>query len=57
MVRDKWVDNLFPSIICRDFWFQGYMRRNENYKDILRLEGRSLWLRVYYSVPNPSLQK
>jgi hypothetical protein len=52
MVRDNRVDNLWPSIICRDFWLQGNMRRNENYRDVERLEGGSLWLRVYYSMNN-----
>jgi hypothetical protein len=29
------------------------MRRNTNAKDILRLEGVSLWSRLYYSFPDP----
>jgi hypothetical protein len=53
MVRDNQVDNLLLSIICKDFWLQGNMRRNENSKDVLRLERRSFYLRVYYSMPNP----
>jgi hypothetical protein len=53
MVRDNRVDNIIPSIIFRDFWLQGYIRRHRNTRDVLRLEGRSLWSRVYYSFPNP----
>jgi hypothetical protein len=53
MVRDNRIDNLLPSIICRDFWLQGHMRRHMNTRDILRLEGRSLWSGLYYSFPNP----
>jgi hypothetical protein len=29
------------------------MRRHINTRDILRLEGRSLWSRLYYSFPSP----
>jgi hypothetical protein len=29
------------------------MRRHRNTRDVLRLEGRSLWSRLYYSFPNP----
>jgi hypothetical protein len=35
-----------------DFWLQGNMSRNENARDVLRLEGGSLWPRVYYSMTN-----
>jgi hypothetical protein len=28
------------------------MRRNENARDVMRLEGGSLWSRVYYSMTN-----
>ena len=52
MVRDSRVDNLLPSIICRDFWLHGHMRRHRNTRDVLRLEGGSLWSRLYYSLPD-----
>ena len=61
MVRDSRVDNLFPSIICRDLWLQGHVRRHKNSKDVLRLEGGSLWSRLYYSlldlVKEPNLEQ
>jgi len=53
MVRDYQIDNLLPFIIRKDFWLQGYVRRHGNTRDVLRLEGRSFWSRLYYSLPNP----
>jgi hypothetical protein len=54
MVRDKWVDNLLPSIICGKFQLQGHMWRNGNTMDVLsRLERRYFWSRVHYSMTNP----
>jgi hypothetical protein len=29
------------------------MRRHMNTRDVLRLKGRSLWSRLYYSLPDP----
>jgi hypothetical protein len=53
MVRDSRIDNLLTSIICRDLWFQGHMRRHRNTRDVLRLKGGSLWSRLYYSLLDP----
>jgi hypothetical protein len=53
MVGDCRIDNLLPSIIFRNFWLHGYMRRHKNTRDILRLEGRPLWSRLNYPLPNP----
>jgi hypothetical protein len=47
------IDDLLPSIIFRNFWLHGYMRRNMNTRDILRLEGRPLWSGLNYPFPNP----
>jgi hypothetical protein len=47
------IDNLLASIICRYFWLQGHMRMHMNTRDFLSLKGGSLWLRLYYSLPNP----
>jgi len=54
MVRDRMVDDLFPTIICGDFRLQGHMWRNENARDVLRrLKRGSFWSRVNYSMANP----
>jgi hypothetical protein len=54
MVRDRLVENLFPTVICREFGLQRHMWRNENAKNILRrLEMGYLWLRVHYPMANP----
>jgi hypothetical protein len=54
MVRDRMVDDLLPTIICRDFRLQRHMWRNENARDILRrLERGYFWSRVHYPMSNP----
>jgi hypothetical protein len=60
-VGDCQIDNLPPSILLTNFWLHGYMRRHMNTRDILRLEGRSLWSGLNYPFPNtieePSLKQ
>jgi hypothetical protein len=54
MVRDKLVDDLFPTVIYREFRLQRHMWRNENAWDILRrLERGYFWSRVHYPMANP----
>jgi hypothetical protein len=53
MVGDCQIDNLLPSMFFKNFWLHGYMRRNMNTMDILRLEGRPLWSRLNCPFHNP----
>jgi hypothetical protein len=54
MVRDKLVENILPTIICRDFRLQRHMWRNENAGNILRrMEMGYFWSRVHYPMANP----
>jgi hypothetical protein len=53
MVGDCWVNNLLPSIILGNFRLQRYMGRHRDTRNILGLEGRPLWSRLNYPLPNP----
>jgi hypothetical protein len=52
-VGDFQINNILPSILFGNFWLHRYMGRYKYRKDILRLEGRPLWSRLNYPLPNP----
>jgi hypothetical protein len=53
MVGDCQMKNLLPSIIFGDLWLHRYMGRHMDTKNIFGMEGRSLWSRMNYPLPNP----
>jgi hypothetical protein len=54
MERDRLVDDILTTIICEDFRILRHMWRNNNSRDISRrLERKSFWSRVNYSMANP----